>query len=293
MDQKVFLNQSKLVEEVTKYPPDVLRKFDIQPTSCLIKSGENISDNELQRVLEYFLAVNDATAWAIGDLILEMESRGLESVVNEVCNLLGKSYSHISAHRRVCSRVPVEKRRLNISFTAYVEIFASKLSPNDQDEILNETISGGLPVKRIRALIQNRLHPKNISIDYKSTLPNDYGEPTGFDLFPHAPTNEQGVVFLFGILSKTLGYVVEHVRTKCPDCIAKKIVNLNARRGRRMETVRIEFEFKSSNFLSHYHDFETTDVIVCWEHDWKECPSKFHVVELKSELSRVVSKNKL
>jgi len=290
MEYPEHLSGRQLDAQRSFSPPEGLQKFEINPTGCLVKTGQEISPIEFQNVLEYFLSLNEATSWAIGDLILEMESRGLQSAVNHACELVGRRYSTLSNHRRVCLRVPIDKRRLNISFTTYVEIFTSKLSPQEQDDILSEAISSGLSAPKVRVLVQNRLNPKNISLDYRSTLPDDYGEPTGFELFPHAPTSEQGVVLLFGILSKQLGYVVEHVRTGCPDCIAKKIVNLNAKRGRRMEVVRIEFEFKSSNFLKHLHNNDTTDVIVCWEHDWAECPSKFHVVELKSELNRIVSK---
>ncbi len=51
------------------------------------------------------------------------------------------------------------------------------------------------------------------------------------------------------------------------------------------ERVRIEFEYKSSNFREHGHNPTKCDIIVCWEHDWKECPIK--VVELKQVLAEL------
>jgi len=47
----------------------------------------------------------------------------------------------------------------------------------------------------------------------------------------------------------------------------------------RWQRVRIEFEFQSRNFLQHFHDPEQCDLIVCWEHNWTECP--LEVLELK------------
>ena len=49
------------------------------------------------------------------------------------------------------------------------------------------------------------------------------------------------------------------------------------------QRVRIEFEYESKNFVKHLHKAENCDVIVCWEHNWPECPLR--VVELKKVLS--------
>jgi hypothetical protein len=46
--------------------------------------------------------------------------------------------------------------------------------------------------------------------------------------------------------------------------------------------VRIEFEFESRNFRDHGHPVNGCDVIVCWPHNWDECPENMQVVELSS-----------
>jgi hypothetical protein len=92
----------------------------------------------------------------------------------------------------------------------------------------------------------------------------------------HAPINEQGVVFLFGMVSYELGFIVEAIHAAFPDCEAKRCVD---RRNERWQRVRIEFEFYSSNFRDHGHDPNGCDVIVCWEHDWADC--RLEVVELR------------
>jgi hypothetical protein len=46
-----------------------------------------------------------------------------------------------------------------------------------------------------------------------------------------------------------------------------------------MAAVRIEFEYESRNFLLHQHSVMHCDVIVCWKHNWPECPRD--VLELR------------
>jgi len=88
-----------------------------------------------------------------------------------------------------------------------------------------------------------------------------FGDPiTGYDLL-HAPVNEQGVVMLFGMMAKKLGFQIEIVRTGYPDCEAKRKCD-----DGKWRRVRIEFEFATSRF---HHNPAGCDLIVCWEDDAK------------------------
>ena len=107
-----------------------------------------------------------------------------------------------------------------------------------------------------------------------------YGAPIDFRGLRHAPINEQGVVFLFGMVSQELGFLVEAVHASFPDCEAKRLVD---RKNERWERVRIEFEFRSRNFYDHGHDPAGCDLIVCWQHNWPECP--LEVVELMTVIT--------
>lgn len=118
--------------------------------------------------------------------------------------------------------------------------------------------------------------PLNISLK-RTKSRRKYGPTIDFRGLRHAPINELGVVFLFGMLANDLGFVVESVQNGFPDCDAK----LRQRDGS-FEGVRIEFEYKSSSFERHRHDSEECDLIVCWEHGWTDCPIDV------LELSRVV-----
>jgi hypothetical protein len=102
-----------------------------------------------------------------------------------------------------------------------------------------------------------------------------YGAPLKLAAMAHAPTNEDGVIFLFGALAERLGFRVERLQAVFPDCEAKREVRPGV-----WQRVRIEFEFESRNFKDHRHDPAGCDVIVCWRHNWPECPAGIEVIEL-------------
>lgn len=115
------------------------------------------------------------------------------------------------------------------------------------------------------------------SVAYTGKAEKLYGAPLNFRELRHEPVNEQGVVFLFGMVARELGFLVEAVGIGYPDCKAKQ----RDKKGYYRET-NIEFEFKSINFRDHGHDPSECNLIVCWEHNWPECP--IQVIELKSAI---------
>ena len=104
-----------------------------------------------------------------------------------------------------------------------------------------------------------------------------YGDPLTLTPLTYAPTSEGGVIFLFGTMARELGYAVSRIQPGFPDCEAMREV-----RPAQWQHVRIEFEFESRNFLVHDHPVAGCDLIVCWNHNWQNCP-----VEVL-ELSKVV-----
>jgi hypothetical protein len=99
-----------------------------------------------------------------------------------------------------------------------------------------------------------------------------------------APVNEMGVVFLFGATAERLGFLVLRIQTEYPDCEALRMIDED-----RCQLVKIEFEHESRNFLKHMHLASECDLIVCWKHNWPECP--LEVVELKTVLARLETRN--
>jgi hypothetical protein len=105
-----------------------------------------------------------------------------------------------------------------------------------------------------------------------------YGPPTVDAHLMLAPTNEQGVLFLFGAVARKLGFVVLRVQAEYPDCEALREMEKDL-----WQLQKIEFEYESRNFLLHKHKPEDCDLIVCWKHNWPEC--KVEVIELKTAIS--------
>jgi hypothetical protein len=102
------------------------------------------------------------------------------------------------------------------------------------------------------------------------------------DSLSHAPVNEAGVLFLFALMARQLGFIVESLRAGFPDCEAKRLVGPGE-----WQTVRIEFEYESRNFNYHRHKPEECDMIVCWTHNWPECPKNIEVIALSEEVKRL------
>lgn len=100
-----------------------------------------------------------------------------------------------------------------------------------------------------------------------------YGPPIMNSGMTYGPSNELGVVYLFGMVAWQLGFVVERIQEPFPDCEAMRKID-----DQRWQRVRIEFEYESRNFLRHGHLPSGCDVIVCWVHNWPECPVE--VIEL-------------
>ncbi len=92
--------------------------------------------------------------------------------------------------------------------------------------------------------------------------------------FIFGPTNENGVLCLFGAMAEKLGFKILKIQIGFPDCEAMRVMP-----GGRLKPVKIEFEYQSKNFYAHMHNPRGCDLIVCWEHNWPECP--LEVIELR------------
>jgi hypothetical protein len=95
----------------------------------------------------------------------------------------------------------------------------------------------------------------------------------------YAPTNEAGVMLLFGARARELGFAITRVQAGFPDCEAMREIE-----PERWQPRLIEVEFESRNFLAHQHPLDGCDLIVCWRHNWPECP--LEVLELRTAVGQ-------
>lgn len=101
------------------------------------------------------------------------------------------------------------------------------------------------------------------------------GEPINFRGMVYAPLNEAGVVLLFSKVMDDLGIIYESSPISGFDMVGR----IKTEQG--FELKHFEFEYRSSNFKAHGHDASMVDYLVCWEHDWTNCPERLEVLELK------------
>lgn len=78
------------------------------------------------------------------------------------------------------------------------------------------------------------------------------------------PVNEMGVVALFSQYCQSMGYVIMEIQAAFPDATVYHIETGTL--------LRVEFEYRARNFVTHGHDPQGCDLIVCWENNWPDCP---------------------
>jgi hypothetical protein len=151
------------------------------------------------------------------------------------------------------------------------------LSKNDPNSEIIKEVERRMGQRPRRSERQFEPTGSSLSLAWPKAEVTEYGSPISFRGLQHAPINEQGVVFLFGMVSQELGFIVEAIQAGFPDCEAKRKIDP---KGKRWQRVRIEFEYQSNNFRQHGHNPSECDLIVCWEHNWPDCP--LEVLELRS-----------
>ena len=92
----------------------------------------------------------------------------------------------------------------------------------------------------------------------------------------HNPVSPEGVIFLFGMVAPDLDIYIEEARAEFPRFAGKRYT------GEGWEAVSIEAELNSSDFKKQGYDPDKCDILVCWEHDWPDCP--LEVIELKEKI---------
>ena len=115
-----------------------------------------------------------------------------------------------------------------------------------------------------------------------SRKPRVYGPRIDCRSLSCAPINEQGVVYLFGVLHDVFDFQIESVQTGFPDCVARRFIG-----GDRWEELKIEFEFESASFEKHKHNPDDVHIIICWKHNWKTCPEQIEIIELSETVKNL------
>jgi len=132
---------------------------------------------------------------------------------------------------------------------------------------------------------------KDLINKYVGDLDGLLNELSSVQAIPAIRVDEKGVIFLFGRIFRFLNFSDVSVGHE-------KAGDLDAWAWSEKEAadVILEFEFNSRNFAKHGHDPDKCDLIVCWNHNWKECPKHIDVLELKpfwEKSQKLLSEKKL
>ena len=84
--------------------------------------------------------------------------------------------------------------------------------------------------------------------------------------------NPEGLTFTFGVDPL---HARAHTHSWVPDCETLREVAPG-----KWQRVKAEFEVFSRSFQDHQHDPKGCDMIICWVHNWPECPEWIEVIEL-------------
>lgn len=115
--------------------------------------------------------------------------------------------------------------------------------------------------------------------------PEKVVEPMSATRMLFSPVNELGVVMLFAMYHRELGFpYILKVKSDYPDAIViDKFGEVRA----------IEFELFASNFIAHKHDPDKCDYIICWENDLAETEDEQikalnkKIIALKEKLGKI------
>jgi hypothetical protein len=77
-------------------------------------------------------------------------------------------------------------------------------------------------------------------------------------------SNEMGVIVEFAEHCKEAGWEIIGIQAAFPDVTIRNLEDGGI--------IRAEFEYNSSSFYLHRHDPTNCDLIICWNHDWEDCP---------------------
>jgi hypothetical protein len=140
---------------------------------------------------------------------------------------------------------------------------------------------------RVRTIITEEMSRLKLSLSTQCSKlseipPHHQGRTLNFRAFVYAPTSEHDVVQIFGAIAHELGFEIVGNRSAFPDCEARRKTV-----GNRDHYVKclIEYEFSSKDYKNHAHPLKGCDLIVCWVHNWLECP--IEVLDLSKEIKKL------
>jgi hypothetical protein len=278
--EKAFLEKTMTKEEVIAAINECAAKLGHAPTSTELRRYVNVNKYDIRKTFGTHVKALDACGMEAHGAGYEVKLKTLFLGWAEVVRGLGKVPTMEEYDKRSKNSVRPLIRRAG-SWTRVPLLmmeFAKREGLEGEFEDVLDIVATHFQLARAR----NRTSgpSKDMLLRPRIMVGQPmYGEPLLDSPLTCAPINEMGVVLLFGGVARQLGFYVTRVQAEFPDCEALRRVERD-----RCQRSRIEFEYESRNFLFHGHPLTECDLIVCWSHNWEDCP--LEVLELKSVVGR-------
>ncbi len=118
-------------------------------------------------------------------------------------------------------------------------------------------------------------NPATLSRITPLSAPSVYGDPIEFRGLRHAPVDVGGVILLFGMIARELGFHIEAMTSGFPRCEAKRQITFG-----KWARLRIDFELESRHFRDAGRNPSSVDLLVCWRDTWSDRPATLDVLAL-------------
>lgn len=230
------------------------------------EKGSKISDDQ---VLLDLVRIYEETGEVPTTALIDNLGKYSEKIYKKKWGNLSDAFA--LAKKRFPERFQTSKKK---DFRVSLEDIEESLEYYDTSKQTVNIKEKGMDDKKIKFIPQT-IKPKGTSEKQKF-----FGEPIDFRGLRFAPINKQGVVYLFGLVSSELGFLIDSFRPEFPDCEGKRCLDIE---DNRWEYVRIQFEYNSSDFQEFQARQNECDIVICWKHDWDSCP--LEVLELSSVIA--------
>jgi hypothetical protein len=218
-------NKQEIIQEIIRVANA------ISPAPLTQQAFKQHSNIPLSRIRYHFGSFNKAiTSAGLNPNVPSVKVSGyktlseeeLFSAIGDLWRKIGKKPTESAMNAEGEYSIKPYRDRWGTFSKAVDEYYARFGEPEFAPELSKSTETLSQPKQR-QIVIPKTHKPKSGQNNIARVL---YGEPLDFRGLRYAPINEQGVVYLFGMVSRELGFLIESIRTDYPDCEGKRYLEL-------------------------------------------------------------------
>ena len=144
---------------------------------------------------------------------------------------------------------------------------------SDDDGGIENLMAINVQKRKKKKIIPETIKPSGVKSE------KEQGEPLDFRGIKFTPIDTRGVIFLFGMVSEELNFVVESFGSD-KFCFSGK--RNRSSKEEKWEKVNVGFALNSLDLEKSGRLTKNCELLICWKHGWKNCPAE--VLELSSTL---------